>query len=119
MKEKEFDTAPELWEERKLGASLEHAVAVDKEFMATAMESLNLQMISIRLQKDLIEDLKLIAKSHGVGYQPLIRDILQRFVTCEKKQIMRDYKQVMRDLLEANENKESHDGSLIDQPKAA
>ena len=44
-------------------------------------------MISIRLQKDLIKKLKLIAKYHGIGYQLLIRDLLQRFARNELMQI--------------------------------
>jgi hypothetical protein len=47
-------------------------------------------MISVRLQKQLISDLKFIATAHGIGYQPLIRDVLSRFVTHEKKQIIRE-----------------------------
>jgi predicted DNA binding CopG/RHH family protein len=51
---------------------------------------MNLQMISIRLQKELIDDLKFIAKAHGIGYQPLMRDVLARFVAGEKKAIMQE-----------------------------
>lgn len=51
-------------------------------------DSLDLQMISIRLQRTLIKDLKFIATAHGIGYQPLIRDILSRFVVHEKKLII-------------------------------
>ena len=40
---------------------------------------LELKPISIRLPKILIKQLKFIAHMHGVGYQPLIRDILSRF----------------------------------------
>ena len=39
-----------------------------------------LQAISIRLPKRLIEAYKLVAVHHGVGYQPLMRDTLQRAV---------------------------------------
>lgn len=117
MKDFEFETSPEDWESRKLGASLEHADVVTAELMKEAMDSLNLQMISIRLQKSLIEDLKLIAKANGVGYQPLMRDVLRRFVECEKKQIMRDYlEKALED--KKKEEKESK-GKSEAQPKAA
>lgn len=39
-----------------------------------------LQAISIRLPKRLIEAYKMVAAHHGVGYQPLMRDALQRAV---------------------------------------
>lgn len=71
------------WDEGTLGLSEEHAVAAPGELEAQVDESLRLQMISIRLQKDLIEDLKLIAGKESLGYQPLIRRVLQRFVAAE------------------------------------
>ena len=46
-------------------------------------DTLDLQMISIRLQKELIEQLKFLAKYHSVGYQPMIRDILARWARSE------------------------------------
>ena len=53
-------------------------------------DSSEMQMISIRLQKKLVEDLKRIAKHYGIGYQPLIRQLLTRFVIAEAKQMMND-----------------------------
>jgi hypothetical protein len=49
-------------------------------------------MISIRLQKDLIKELKFIAKFHGIGYQPLIRDVLGRFSRHEMADIAEQYR---------------------------
>lgn len=46
-------------------------------------DALSLQPISIRLQKGLIENLKTIAELNGIGYQPLIRQALTRFVEGE------------------------------------
>ncbi|WP_217506160.1 hypothetical protein [Vibrio cholerae] len=84
------DTADvELWESGELGR--------DEEFVRKAQtsddsldEKLGLQMISIRLQKSLIEDLKDIAELNGIGYQPLMKQILKRFVDAEKKKILRE-----------------------------
>jgi uncharacterized protein (DUF4415 family) len=53
-------------------------------------EALALQLISIRLQKSLIENFKFIATLNGIGYQPLMRQILKRFVDSEKKRILRE-----------------------------
>ena len=55
------------WDDGKLGLSEEHAVTAPEELEAMVDESLRLQMISIRMQKDLIEDLKLIAGKEGLG----------------------------------------------------
>ena len=43
-------------------------------------KSIQLQAISLRMQKDILENLEFIAKYHGIGYQPLIKQILKRFV---------------------------------------
>ncbi|WP_257797675.1 CopG family antitoxin [Aggregatibacter actinomycetemcomitans] len=43
-------------------------------------KSIQLQAISLRMQKDVLENLEFIAKYHGIGYQPLIKQILKRFV---------------------------------------
>ena len=48
-------------------------------------EKLNLHLVSIRLQKDLIEDLKELAAEDRLGYQPYIRQILTHHVHNEKK----------------------------------
>ncbi len=53
-------------------------LSLDKE--AAIDEALGLQAISIRLQKDIIQKLKVFAKEEGLGYQPLIRQILTRYV---------------------------------------
>lgn len=65
-----------------------NVTSVPKDEGDRIRDSLELQMISIRLQRRLIEDLKFIATAHGIGYQPLIRDILSRFVVHEKKLII-------------------------------
>jgi len=51
-------------------------------------DSLGLQPISIRLQKDLIDNLRGLAQLNGLGYQPLIRQILTRWVDSELKHIL-------------------------------
>lgn len=70
----------ELWESRQLGASEEFVRKVSPERARAVDEALGLQPITIRLQKDLVEELKTLAKSHGIGYQPYVRLILTRHV---------------------------------------
>jgi ribosome recycling factor len=80
----------ELWESRELGASEDHVGAVSLDFNIDIDDSLGLQAISIRLQKDLLKNLKSIAAYYDVGYQPMIRDLLNRFADSEIKKILRD-----------------------------
>jgi predicted DNA binding CopG/RHH family protein len=76
------------WEEfdSDLDESVVGIASADQE--AAIEDALELQMISIRLQKSLIRQLKLIAHFHNVGYQPLIRDLLGRFARSEIRDIV-------------------------------
>ncbi len=79
----------EAWEQRELGADADFVVVAEDVDQAAIDEALELQAISIRLQKSLIDDFKMIARLNGVGYQPLMRQVLKRFADCEKKAILR------------------------------
>jgi len=79
------------WENGTLGDSVEHAVPVSREHAKEVDDSLGLQMISIRLPKRLIEDLKLLAEKEGLGYQPLIRRQLLRYVAGEFRNMAHGY----------------------------
>lgn len=78
----------EAWESEQLGADESHAVQAAPQIAAQIDESLGLQMISIRLDKSLIESFKVLGAFHGIGYQPLMRDALKRFSECEMKAIV-------------------------------
>jgi len=52
-----------------------------------------MQLVSIRLQRALVKNLKLIAKYRGRAYQPLVRDLLNRFAMSELKDIFRELKE--------------------------
>jgi uncharacterized protein (DUF4415 family) len=82
-----IDGTIENWESGALGRSFEHARPVSKEMERELDEARGLQAISIRLNKALIDDFKFIAKFHGRGYQPLMRDALRRFAESEIKKI--------------------------------
>jgi predicted DNA binding CopG/RHH family protein len=80
----------EAWDEGLLGRD-EQFVEVAEEIDLAALDAaLEMQMISIRLPKSLIEDFKLIAQLHGLGYQPLMRQALHRFADGEKKMLLQD-----------------------------
>ncbi len=80
------DDDAELWESGQLGASEEFVRQVPAEKTKEIQESLGLQPVTVRLQKELVEQLNVLAKQEGLGYQPLIRHILTRYVreTMEK-----------------------------------
>lgn len=82
-----IDNSDEAWESRELGSELKHARAVDKKIGTQIDEALGLQMISIRLERDLIESYKLLGAKYDMGYQPLMREALKRFVEGEFKLI--------------------------------
>lgn len=77
----------ENWESGALGRDITHAKRAPKEVEREIDEAQGLQAISIRLKKDLIDDFKFIAKHHGMGYQPLMREALTRFAVSEFKRI--------------------------------
>ncbi|WP_186128956.1 hypothetical protein [Burkholderia gladioli] len=81
----------EAWDEGALGRSEEFVAVCTTVDEAELDAGLELQQISIRLQKSLIEDFKMIAALHGLGYQPLMRQILTRFADSEKKMLLRDF----------------------------
>lgn len=83
-----IESTAEAWERRTLGASDAHVVVAEFSHEQALDKTLELQSISIRLPKQLIEQYKLIAHFHGVGYQPLMRDILMRFVPNALQEIM-------------------------------
>ncbi|MBC7657316.1 MAG: hypothetical protein H7147_09110 [Frankiaceae bacterium] len=75
------------WDSGALGRSDEHVVVAPADVEAALDDALCLQPISVRLQQSLIDDLKLIAKYHGIGYQPLMRNALNRFARFELREM--------------------------------
>lgn len=81
---------PEPWENGQLGRDCEQVEKAPPELMKEVEGALELQMISIRFQKQLIEELKMIADYRGMGYQPLIREVVTRFARAEMMVIARE-----------------------------
>jgi predicted DNA binding CopG/RHH family protein len=109
MKTPKIEGSVENWESGALGQDAAHAKRAPKELDQAVDDSLGLQAISIRLSKELIEDYKIIAKMHGIGYQPLMRDALKRFAESEYKRLA----------IEAHSAKVQHanDGAATPRPK--
>ena len=95
------------WEE--LDQDLEeNTIVASNEQNKEIDDALGLQMVSIRLQKKLIKKLKLIADHHGVGYQPLIRDLLNRFAESELKRILIEIQEKQDELERMQESERNH-----------
>ncbi|MBN9395778.1 MAG: hypothetical protein J0H83_11085 [Candidatus Melainabacteria bacterium] len=72
------------WETGELGRSAEHVKVAPAELELDIDDALGLQLVSVRLQKKLIKDLKELAKKEGLGYQPYLRQILTNHVSNKK-----------------------------------
>lgn len=72
--------ADAAWDNRLLGASEKHVRKASGDREKALDERLGLQTISIRLQKQLIDNLKKLAEEDGIGYQPYLRQVLMRHV---------------------------------------
>lgn len=72
-----------------VGESEAHVAVAPASISVGIEDTLDLQPISIRLQRDLLDNLKALAKLNGLGYQPLIRQVLTRWVDCELKNMLR------------------------------
>lgn len=85
-------TSDEAWDDGSLGRDAAHAkkITISASHRAKLESKMNLQAISIRLPEELLADLKAIANVNGLGYQPLIRQILTRFAHAELKAIARE-----------------------------
>lgn len=91
MKTEKIIGTTEAWENGTLGRDPAFATPAPTSTAHLVDDALGMQLISIRLPKNLIEEFKLIAQVHKVGYQPLMRDALQRFADAEMKKMARQY----------------------------
>ena len=107
---------PEAWDERALGADEAHVQVADPAQEAALDDALGLQSISIRLPKQLISQYKLIAHFHGVGYQPLMRDVMARFVPAALQEILQAEQGKAQ---QAIEPRSGHHGHTPENRKAA
>jgi len=80
------------WENRELGASESFVRKASTQREKALDDKLGLQLISIRLQRNLIEDLKELAGENGLGYQPYIRQLLTQHVYNQKRKAEKRYK---------------------------
>jgi len=79
----------DAWDTGELGRDENHvrAVKLAPRIQDEIDDAMELQMISIRLPKSLIDDFKFLGEVHGIRYQTLMRQSLVRFAEGEKKHI--------------------------------
>lgn len=77
----------EAWEAGQLGQDQHFTEIVEVEGLEID-QALGLKSISIRMPLDLIEGLKNIAEINGLGYQPLMKQVLTRFVEAEQRKAL-------------------------------
>jgi hypothetical protein len=92
---------PEAWEDGSLGRDEKYVAPATAAHEQALDEALGLQPVSIRLPKQLIDQFKLIAHFHGVGYQPLMRDVLARFVPGALQEILQAQQGLAKQAAEA------------------
>lgn len=80
------------WDNREYGADERYVKVAPVEEEEELDRAIGMKAISIRLPVKLIDSLKLIAEVEGVGYQPLIRDVLDRFAGHEVSRIASEIK---------------------------
>jgi uncharacterized protein (DUF4415 family) len=86
----------EAWESRQLGADANYAVLASDDECKSVNDALNLQPISIRLPKAVIDDFKTIAEVSGIRYQSLMKEALARFADSEMKRLAREYADLLK-----------------------
>ena len=84
-KEAAIQNTAEVWENGELGREAKYAEASPKEIDIQVDKALDLETISIRLEKDLIESFKILEKKYDVSYKPLMRHALKRFIQSQLK----------------------------------
>lgn len=85
MKNTRKQHSEDAWDNRELGSTEAFVRKVSPKREKALDEKLELQIISIRLQKNLIDDLKDLAGEDGLLYQPYIRHVLTQHVRNEKR----------------------------------
>lgn len=94
---KKIHSTDEAWDTRRLGADPDAVQVAPQEHVQALDAALDMQTISIRLPKSLIDAYKLTAAHHGVGYQPLMRDILQRYVPEGLREVLAHHEEKARE----------------------
>lgn len=87
-KKVKIKSTAKAWESGALGCSDAHVRGASSDIERQVDKALGLQAFSIRLPKATIEAYKNLAKMHGLGYLPLMRDAICRWAEGELKMLL-------------------------------
>jgi predicted DNA binding CopG/RHH family protein len=79
MTEREYQYESGPWEEWDADMDDTNQRPATAEEMRAFDRAIGMRLISIRLDDELIDGLKAIAAERGILYQPMIREVLERF----------------------------------------
>lgn len=92
MTKASIPASDEAWDDETLGADANSMKVADKATESAVDEASGTQLISIRMQKSMIDSFKAIAAANkGIGYQTLMKQILQRFIDGEMKRVWNEH----------------------------
>ena len=92
MSKTTIPTSDEAWDDETLGADPDYMKVADEATKARLDEMAGTQLISIRMQKSMVDAFKVIATANkGIGYQTLMKQILQRFIETEMKRVWQEH----------------------------
>lgn len=92
MSRASIPTSDEAWENEVLGADPGSMKPADEKLTSAIDEAAGVQVISIRMQKSMVDAFKAIAAANkGIGYQTLMKQILQRFIESEMRRVWNEH----------------------------
>jgi predicted DNA binding CopG/RHH family protein len=82
----------EAWDDETLGGDPESMKVAEKAIKDAIEQDAGTQLISIRMSKSMVDAFKAIAAANkGIGYQTLIKQILQRFIDGEMRRVWNEH----------------------------
>jgi hypothetical protein len=84
------ESTTEAWENGELAREEEFVKVADQSVMEEFNYKMGSRAISIWMKDSMIDDLKFFAERESLGYQTLIKTLLQRFIDGEYKKIVRE-----------------------------
>ncbi len=82
----------DAWDDGILNTDADFTKVVDEFTRDNIDEAAGTQLVSIRMQKSMIDAFKAIASANNnIGYQTLMKQILQRFIDSEMKRVWNEH----------------------------
>lgn len=82
----------EAWDDETLGADPAYMKVADEKTTSAIDAAAGTQLISIRIPNSMVDAFKAIAAANkGIGYQTLMKQILQRFIDGEMKRVWNEH----------------------------